>query len=488
MKPGQVRRIRPASQPMLDFSAAAPTPSGPAPSAPPAQEREEAHVHRVGELTRRIRDLLHGGIGQVWVEGEISNMRKQSSGHCYFTLKDETAQLSCVLFARAASALRAGLSDGEQVELFGEVSVYEPRGQYQLIVSRMRGKGAGALHARFEALKRRLGEEGLFDPARKRPLPQFPSRIGVVTSPTGAAIRDFLDVLHRRHPGIAVVINPVRVQGAGAASEIARAVAEFGAAERFGLPVVDVVVVTRGGGSLEDLWEFNEEELARAVAASPVPVVSAVGHEIDFSICDFVADVRAPTPSAAAELLSADARETRLRVEREFERMCAAVGGRFEQVAARLKAAGSAGLLREARRKLEEAQQRLDRATEDARLAAGESAERVRVLLDRFDLRLDASSLRGLLAHAQTKADAAEGRIRAVTHKRLSETAARLNVLAAKLATLDPSATLARGYTITTDSNGRTLASVTAARTTGMLLTRFADGQVASTVETEAPM
>ncbi len=228
-------------------------------------------VLSVTELTRRVRAMLERGLGEVWVRGEISNYRRQASGHHYFTLKDDGCQLACVLFAGAARSLRGlRLGDGMQAQVFGALTVYEARGQYQLVVELVQEEGTRRAPGRFEALKAKLVAEGLFDADRKRPLPRLPMRIGVVTSPTGAAIRDFLKVLHRRMPCVEVIVSPVRVQGRGAAAEIAEAVAEFSAAPANGLPVVDVVVVTRGGGSLEDLWEFNEEAVARAIAASRV--------------------------------------------------------------------------------------------------------------------------------------------------------------------------------------------------------------------------
>ena len=284
----------------------------------------EPRVHTVTEVTRRLRELIEREMGELWVEGEISNLRRQSSGHQYFTLKDDSCQLPCVLFSATAATLHGiKLADGQRVQVLGLISVYEPRGQYQMIVRLMQGRGAGALQARFEALKRKLAAEGLFESARKRALPRFPRRVGLVTSPTGAAIRDFLKVLHRRHPGIEVLIYPVRVQGRGASLEIAQAIRDFGFWSRIGLPEVDVIVVTRGGGSIEDLWEFNEEIVARAIAASPIPVLSAIGHEIDFTIADFVADLRAPTPSAAAEILAADRLEVLARLRQDFSGFCA---------------------------------------------------------------------------------------------------------------------------------------------------------------------
>src|SRR4051794_6937813 len=278
------------------------------------QERpttQEPEIFSVTELTQTVRAVLQQEIGEVWVEGEISNYRKQGSGHQYFTLKDDQCQLSCVMFARPGMWRRAApaLADGMCVIARGSITVYESRGQYQLNVQHVRVGGAGLLQAKFEALKRKLEAEGLFDPARKRPLPPFPTVVGLVTSGTGAALRDMLNILERRAPWMRVIVSSVRMQGDGAAEEIAAAIAEFNRFETFGLPQPDVLVVARGGGSAEDLWEFNEEIVARAIAASAIPVVSAVGHEIDFTIADFTADLRAPTPSAAAELIAPDATE-----------------------------------------------------------------------------------------------------------------------------------------------------------------------------------
>ena len=274
--------------------------------------REEPRVLTVSELTRTVRAALEDTIGVVWVEGEISNYRKQPSGHQYFTLKDEQSQVACVWFARGGLRLnQVAVSDGMHVQVRGALTVYEARGQYQLNVQAVQAAGAGLLQAKFEALKRKLEAEGLFDPARKRPLPRFPAVIGLVTSPTGAALRDMLNILARRAPWVRVVISPVRVQGQGAAREITAALAELsGLIERGVLPI-EVIVVGRGGGSIEDLWEFNEEIVARAIVQSVVPVVSAVGHEIDFTIADFAADLRAATPSAAAELVVPDGEELR---------------------------------------------------------------------------------------------------------------------------------------------------------------------------------
>src|SRR5215467_9826765 len=277
--------------------------------------QQTSKVFTVAELTRAIRGTLETKFGAVWVQGEISNYKLNPLGHQYFTLKDAKAQISCVIFRNTIAPLRAPLADGVQVQVYGNITVFEARGQYQLSVQILQPRGLGLLQAKFEALKRKLEAEGLFETARKRALPKFPRRLGIVTSPSGAAIRDMLNVLRRRAPWLEILINPVRVQGIGAAQEIAVAIREFATpSEAFG--PVDLIVVTRGGGSIEDLWEFNEEIIARAIFHSAVPIVSAVGHEIDFTICDFVADLRAPTPSAAAELIVPDVIDLQRQIDR----------------------------------------------------------------------------------------------------------------------------------------------------------------------------
>jgi len=255
----------------------------------------------VSELTLEIKHHLEEGFGEIWVEGEISNFRSPSSGHYYFTLKDGESQIRAVIFRFMGRYLKFEPQDGLAVICRGKISVYEPRGEYQLILDYMEPKGIGALQLAFEQLKEKLEKEGLFDPARKKPLPLLPKRIGIVTSPTGAAIRDLLNVIGRRFPNVGILINPVKVQGKGSAQEIASAIYKLNT-----VPEIDVIIVTRGGGSLEDLWAFNEEIVARAIYNSSLPVISAVGHEIDFTIADFVADLRAPTPSAAGELVVKD--------------------------------------------------------------------------------------------------------------------------------------------------------------------------------------
>jgi exodeoxyribonuclease VII large subunit len=258
----------------------------------------------VSELTLQVKKHLEKGFEEVWLEGEISNFRSPSSGHCYFTLKDDMSQIRAVIFRFMGRYLKFQPENGLQIICRGRISLYEPRGEYQIILDYMEPKGAGALQIAFDQLKEKLKKEGLFDPEHKKPLPFLPTTIGVVTSPTGAVIKDIINVIGRRFSNVALLINPVKVQGEGSAQEIATAITTLNR-----IPGVDVIILARGGGSLEDLWSFNEERVARAIYHSAIPVVSAVGHEIDFTIADFVADLRAPTPSAAAELVVRDKKE-----------------------------------------------------------------------------------------------------------------------------------------------------------------------------------
>ncbi|NOX97065.1 MAG: exodeoxyribonuclease VII large subunit [Nitrospirae bacterium] len=277
---------------------------------------DERHVYTIGELTRNIKQVLEEEFPAVWVEGEVSNLRIPSSGHMYFTLKDESAELHAVMFKGLNQYLRFKLENGLKVVAFGQVSVYQRRGEYQLVVEKLEPRGLGALQLAFEQLKKRLESEGLFKEVHKKPIPLLPVRIGVITSPTGAAIRDIINVVQRRFANVEILLNPVKVQGQGAAEEIGKALDELNA-----LGEVEVIIIGRGGGSLEDLWAFNEEVVARAIYRSQIPVISAVGHEIDYTISDFVADLRAPTPSAAAELVVAAKEELVNKIEALEDRM-----------------------------------------------------------------------------------------------------------------------------------------------------------------------
>lgn len=436
----------------------------------------EPQILSVTELTRRVRDLLEGGIGETWVQGEISNYRRQSSGHQYFTLKDDRAQLVCVLFARQAGS-RMQLADGMAVQVFGGVTVYEARGQYQMIVRLVQPLGLGALQAKFEALKRKLDAEGLFDSTRKRALPKFPMRIGVVTSPTGAALQDMLHVLDRRAPWLRLLIYPVRVQGEGAAEEIAAAVRHFSATSAEEL---DLVIVARGGGSIEDLWAFNEEIVARAIAESALPIVSAVGHEIDFTIADFVADLRAPTPSAAAEIVAPDGEELARYLESAAARLIYGLGNGVERERERLAMRLAPALQREPARMLTQMQQDADVLSEALeRLMADAIGEKRQKLADlagwlrehRPDYAL-ALRREAFAQHVRQFQEAA--------NRALRETRERLARASGVLRVLGPVATLERGYTITCRENGAVILSAAEVRKGEKLRTRFRDGEVIS--------
>lgn len=312
---------------------------------------EKRHIYTVSELTRRIKTTLEETFPAVWVEGEISNFSHYPSGHMYFSLKDADSLLSAVLFKNVNQGLKFKLANGMQVICFGKISVYEKRGQYQLTVLKVEPQGLGALQLAFEQLKARLAHEGLFEQRHKQPIPFLPQRIGVVSSSKGAAIRDILHVLERRFANLEIILNPVRVQGEGSAEEIAQAIDEF---NRYGQ--VDVLIVGRGGGSLEDLWAFNEEVVARAIFRSKIPVISAVGHEIDYTISDFVADLRAPTPSAAAELVITRKEELLERINNFFSRGSLAIANQIELLRHKLQRY----VFRDPRELIQQYQQRID--------------------------------------------------------------------------------------------------------------------------------
>jgi exodeoxyribonuclease VII large subunit len=318
----------------------------------------ERVVCTVSELAMRIKAKLEDQFPAVWVEGEISNLRTPSSGHAYFTLKDDGAQLRCVLFRGRGRRVAFQPEDGMQVLAFGGLDVYIARGEYQLVVELLEPKGVGALQLAFEQLKRKLAGEGLFEEARKRPLPSFPRTIGIVTSPTGAAIRDMLHVIGRRFADLRILITPVRVQGEEAPGEIVAALRDLQAVED-----LDVIIVGRGGGSIEDLWAFNDERVARAIAACRVPVISAVGHETDFTIADFVADLRAPTPSAAAELVVREKLQVARALATLYENLKQAMADRLERERERVEALGKRRVLTDAARALRDLYRRVDDLT-----------------------------------------------------------------------------------------------------------------------------
>lgn len=441
-----------------------------------------AKVLTVAELTRSIRSLLETRFGAVWVQGEISNYTKHPSDHQYFTLKDARAAIRCVIFRNTLPPNSTALTDGMQVQVYGQVSVFEARGQYQLSVQILQARGFGLLQAKFEALKRKLEAEGLFDSARKRALPKFPRRIGVITSPGGAVIQDILNILRRRAPGVEVLISPVRVQGIGAALEIAVAIRELSAPNDAWEPL-DVLVVARGGGSIEDLWEFNEEVVARAIFHSAIPVVSAIGHEVDFTIADFVADLRAPTPSAAAELIVPDVRDLERRVG-ELRNCLDKCWRNFSgQARNRLRALSEKALSRELRQRLRDAQQQLDLEKEALLRAIARRRTTSGTRLTNALIALKAHSpLRELIAKHQQLQEMRR-RLSECPKHRLTKTRQRWERSVGMLRILGPEATLERGYSITRDAEGQVIRTVTAITLRMKISTRVRDGEFESIVD-----
>jgi exodeoxyribonuclease VII large subunit len=414
-------------------------------------------VLSVSELTGQIRALLEKQVGLIRVTGEVTNLRIQSSGHIYFTLKDATAQLNCVLFSREKVLHRELLGDGQQVILQGDVTVYEARGQYQLIVRQIELRGAGALQVAFEKLKQKLAALGWFAPERKRPLPKYPQRIGLVTSPTGAAIRDVLHVVQRRNPGLEIILAPCRVQGEGAAAEIAEAIRllnDFGS--------LDLILVTRGGGSLEDLWAFNEEVVARAIFESAIPIVSAVGHEIDFTISDFVADARAATPSAAAEIITEGVFASRQWVANLARRMMQA----------------------HPRRRLDESLQRLDDLQTGLLRQTKRGVNERTTTWRNLAMRLRQVRPKQLLKQRRELLKTSQRRLRELARAQFKSCKSSLETTEAHLRLLGPEQVLSRGYSITMDAaSGKIIRHARDAKRGQSLKTRVKEGEIYSKVE-----
>ena len=441
-------------------------------------------VFSVGELTADIRRVLERSLGQLWVAGEITNCRAQSSGHLYFTLKDAAAQISCVLFRGDPVAGRETLQDGQKVILKGELTVYEPRGQYQLHVLAVEAQGQGALQAAFEKLKQKLAAEGLFAPERKRPLPRFPQRIGLITSPTGAALRDVLHAVQRRHPALRIIFAPSAVQGPGAAGEIAAAIALLNQWSQGPGRKLDAILLTRGGGSLEDLWAFNEEAVARAIVHSAVPVVSAVGHEIDFTISDFAADWRAATPTAGAEILTEGAFAAGRWLDEILGRMGDAVRRRaaseqrhLEQIGQRLRASHP-------RRQFNRQLQRLDDLQSQLTRCIRRGLRQRQLAARNLGLRLGRLRPSRLLAQRRDRLAQQRDGLRKQTKNRLRSLRQHCDALAARLRLLGPEQVLARGYSITLDArSGKIIRAARETRRGQKLKTRLKSGEVRSVVE-----
>jgi len=427
----------------------------------------------VSDFTRRVKTLLERSVPPCWIRGEVSNLRRQASGHVYFTLKDAGAQLPCVLFRGDAARLRMALAEGVQVVAFGELSVYEPRGAYQLIVRALVEDGAGRLQAAFEALKRKLEAEGLFARERKRPIPVLPRAVGIVTSPSGAAVRDFLSILRRRGWRGRVLVLPARVQGEGAAGEIAaqvRAAGELGGLE--------LLVVGRGGGNLEDLWAFNEETTVRAVAACPLPVISAVGHEIDFTLCDFAADVRAETPSAAAELITSNYVELVERLEAARRGLQRTVARELEEARTRVAGARRAFLAVAPERRIETHYLRVDEL-------AGKLRERLRGRLRAENARVARASEQlarrdpaQRLRYERARMPERERRFRRAAERALAARGERLKGLEQRLEGTSLQRALERGFAVVRDAQGRIVTRKAGLGRGQKLAADFADGEI----------
>lgn len=456
------------------------------PEPAPEPEPERVPIRRtltVSELTAGLRELLETTFPEIWVEGELSNAKVWTTGHLYFTLKDTGAQIKGVMFRSALRYLKFKPEDGLHVVVRGRVSVYDPKGEYQIVAEHMEPHGYGPLQLAFEQLKKKLSAEGLFDAARKRPLPALPRRIGIVTSIDGAALRDIIRVLRRRYPNANVVIAPSRVQGDDASGEIVRAIRQVTR-----IPGVDVVIVGRGGGSLEDLWAFNEERVARAIAASTVPVISAVGHETDFTIADFVADLRAATPSAAAELVVRAKDDFCGHIDRLGERLSAAARARVRRAEARLNQLAARPGFAGFRGRIALRGRHVAELASDVRQALAASLGRrtrrhqlLRRTLDQFDPR-------HRLAAVRAKLVAREGALGKALTLRLHQTDSRFKAAVARLEGLSPLAVLGRGYAVAwDDSRTRILRDASALKPGDNIRVRLEHGELGCEVRTVDP-
>ncbi|HYP00667.1 MAG TPA: exodeoxyribonuclease VII large subunit [Pyrinomonadaceae bacterium] len=443
----------------------------------------------VSELTSQVRGALENRFASVWVEGEISNFKAAASGHWYFTIKDEGAQLHAKCFRGVNRAIRFRPSDGLQVRARGRLTVYEPRGEYELLVEGLDPVGAGALRVAFEQMRDRLAAEGLFAEELKRPLPLLPRRVGIVTSPTGAAIRDIINVISRRTRTVNIIVAPTRVQGAGAGAEIARAIAALNEhqrkAEREGRTrdFIDALIVGRGGGSSEDLWAFNEEEVARAIRASRIPVISAVGHETDFTIADFAADVRAATPSAAAEIVAAREDEMTAIVATLSRDLVRAVEYRLLIERERVHEAVSSESFDEVRERLREAGRATGELARRLETAMMQTRERARRRLETVEKRLSPTRAAARTSTGRVRLALARAALDANFGARLDERRARLEVAVASLDALSPLGVLGRGYALTQDARGRVLRSARSVGVGERVRVRLAEGLLQCRVE-----
>ena len=452
-------------------------------------DESERRPLSVSELTSQVRGALENRFASVWVEGEISNFRQAASGHWYFSVRDEGAQLRATCFRGVNCRIRFRPSDGLLVRVRGRMTVYEPRGEYELLVEALDPVGAGALRVAFEQLKERLAAEGLFDEALKRELPLLPRRVGVVTSPTGAAVRDIIRTIERRTRTVSILLAPTRVQGEGAGAEIARAVRALNEhharalAEGNAEECVDVIIVGRGGGSAEDLWAFNGEEVARAIRASAVPVISAVGHETDFTIADFAADVRAATPTAAAELVAEREDEIADYVERMTHNLFNAARYRVLAGRARVQEAAMSPGFDEVRMRLRVAREELTDARRRLELRAAELNRGARRRLEAAASRLSPARMAAAASHSRVRLEVGGAALEAAARSRVDDARTRLAVAVAALDAMSPLAVLGRGYALAHDSRGQVLRTSRGVAAGDPVRVRLAEGALRCRVE-----
>tara|TARA_B100000965_G_C19592586_1_gene758605 strand:- start:348 stop:1736 length:1389 start_codon:yes stop_codon:yes gene_type:complete len=450
---------------------------------PSEKKKEEKSIFSVSELTRKIRNLLEYRVGEVWVEGEISNLRKQASGHQYFTLKDANSQLPCVLFRGNASKINLNLEDGQEIEIRGDITVYEPRGNYQLIVRNAQLKGQGNLQSQFEALKVKLNNEGLFKEEIKKTIPTFPNTVCIITSPTGAAIRDMISVIQRRAPWVKIIVYPVLVQGEKASQQIVRALDDIEAWTQAGKISIDTIVLTRGGGSLEDLWPFNEENTARAIHRTNLPIISAIGHEIDYTISDFTADLRAPTPSAAAEILVPEKIEIGNQLQNLASVLKSQVINKINRWNERLDYLGSRTLINEPIRILTELEQSTDWKFEMLQSSFLEALGTKEKTLSKFSNRLT-------ICHPAKQLEEVSGKLEIINQSlqhslsiQLNRCKERYERSAIALKSLGPHSVLDRGFSLTQDKDGNLITSSKDINAGDKIITRLKDGELESTVD-----
>jgi exodeoxyribonuclease VII large subunit len=438
-----------------------------------AADMEGRRIYSVSLLNAEVRQLLDNSLPALWIQGEISNLAKPASGHLYLSLKDDRAQVRCAMWRQRAQGLAFQPRNGQQILARAKVSLYEPRGEYQLIIEYMEEAGEGLLRQRLEELKGKLAAEGLFDEQRKRPIPALPHRVGIITSPSGAAVRDVLKILGRRFPAVPAMVYPVPVQGEGAALKIAQAIALANTRAE-----CDVLILTRGGGSLEDLWAFNEEPVARAIFNSRIPVISAVGHEVDVTISDLVADLRAPTPSGAAEMAVPDSDSWIRHLEQQLQRLASLAGRRRQRLAERLGFLASRLRQRDPRQRLAQDGQRLDELELRARRAVSNRLSARGRDLSALRARLSAASPARQLRRQALRRQDLHGRLLRAATNRLVQKRQALAGLSRELNAISPLATLGRGYSLAFDIQGQLLGDVDRVKAGDLIRVQVARGQI----------